>query len=225
MSARLLLHASIMVVVGVSCRRSEVALPGRAAHPVYHVEARLPEGWVATLGHDAIIPVDTWFLHPQGVERVGVRLMLDWQPRRGRHSSGFPGGRDGDEVPSTKTVGGASRSGELFLQRTAFRIDFDVGEVAVSVVATVGDDRDWPSIDAVLRGLRFDPNARPAVVSSARRGLDLARRWATEHGFPTDGIVSTSEDRMAPTQHFTVFHRRGLESLTITPATGSIQAQ
>ncbi|MFO0610846.1 MAG: hypothetical protein U0324_47225 [Polyangiales bacterium] len=62
-------------------------------------------------------------------------------------------------------------------------------------------------------------------MSSAHRGLDLARRWATEHGFPTDGIASTSEDRVAPTQHFTVFHRRGLESLTITPATGSIQTQ
>ncbi|MFO0610847.1 MAG: hypothetical protein U0324_47230 [Polyangiales bacterium] len=137
MSARSFLRASIMVVAGVACRRSEVALPGRAAHPVYHVEARLPEGWVATAGHDRIIPVDTWFLHPQGVERVGVRLMLDWQPRRGRHSSGFPGRRDGDEVPSTKTVGGASRSGELLLRRTAFRAEFDVGEVAASVVATV----------------------------------------------------------------------------------------
>jgi hypothetical protein len=225
MSARSLLRASIVALVGVSCRRSEVALPGRATHPVYRVEAQLPEGWVATPGHNPIIPVDTWFLHPQGGERVGVRLMLDWQPRRGRHSSGFPGGRDGDEAPSTKTVGGAPRSGELFLRRAAFRSDFDVGELAVSVVATVGDDQDWASIDAVLRGLRFDPSARPAVVSSARRGLDLARRWATEHGFPTDGIASTSEDRMAPTQHFAVFHRRGLESLTITVATGSIEVQ
>lgn len=54
MSARSLLHASIVVVVGVSCRRSEVALPGRAAHPVYRVEAQLPAGWVATPGHDRI---------------------------------------------------------------------------------------------------------------------------------------------------------------------------
>ncbi len=213
---------------GPSAAHAELAgRPRRASWPPTQssLAASLPEGWRADVGHNEIIPVDTWHLHPQGVERAGVRLMLAWLPRLGRHSAGFPGGLDGDEAPAVMNVGGVERRGERFDSRKGYRADFEVGELAVSVIATVREEEDWPAVRAVLRALRFAPDARPAVVSEARSALDLARRWAAARGTTGGDIVYTGPAAAPGRHHFTVFHGRELTSLVITPSTGAVVAR
>ncbi len=197
----------------------EVGLPG------YGISAAVPDAWVAEAKHNEAIPAEAWRIHPKGHEDEGVWLLVDWLPRRGRHSAYYPGGAGTDTKGSRVVVAGVPRDGNTS-EAAFFRADFDVGEVALSVTVVAHDDDTRTTARQILARMRFDPSARPPdFPSPARRGLDLARGWATAHGHPTDGIVYTGPLPDTAQQGFTVFFDNGLQTLRVDPTTGKVEAR
>lgn len=214
-------------VAAVGCRGDrapEVALTEVAVHPVYRVRAELPAGWVAEATHAPIYPADLWSLHPAGpIGAPSVTLILGWLPRGGRQSAFFPGDRDDDAHPATLTIGGVARTGTSERGGHSFKLDFEVGELAVSISTLVSDDAQRATVEAVLARLAFDAAARPpGPPTPARRALDLARRWAGEHGYPADGLAYVGLAAGTPLHAFTLFHPRGLVALRVDVAAGTV---
>ena len=190
-------------------------------HPVYRVRAALPAGWVADATAAPIYPADEWTLHPAATDGApAVTLILGWLPRGGRHSAMFPGGRLDDAHATTRRIGGVEREGTGEGNDRYFKIDFDVGELAVSIATAAATDGDRPVIDAILDQLAFDAAARPpGFPSPARHALELARGWATANGFPTAGIVFVGQPPGTTAFAFTVFHAGGLVPLRVDGVT------
>nr|HEX4314767.1 hypothetical protein [Kofleriaceae bacterium] len=192
-------------------------------HPVYGVRAELPADWIAEQAHSDLYPADTWWLHPATANTPAVTLILGWLPRGGRHSASFPGGLTEDARADTRTIGGVARAGTAEKGDRSFKVDFDAGELAVSIRGYALDDATRVTVDAVMAQLAFDDDARPAdFPSPARRALDLARAWARERGLPTERIVTTGAPAGASYVALTVFHPRGLHALRVDPASGAI---
>jgi hypothetical protein len=103
-----------------------------------------------------------------------------------------------------------------------FMVDFDVGELAVSIRTSADTAGDQRVVDAILEAIEIDPAARPAVASPARGALELARRWAADHGFPTDHIVYVGQPANDARHAFTVFHATGLVSLRVDIASATV---
>jgi hypothetical protein len=204
------------------CGSPNVELTQQVTHPVYGVQASLPLGWVADASHDDVYPADVWRLHPaDGGVRTGVTLILAWQPRGGRHSAGFPGGDSEDSHAATRVVGGLPRNGTAEDDDSRFLVDFDAGELAVSISTFGTSEADRHATAAVLAHLSFDDLPVPEPTPQ-RRALDHVRAWATEHGFPTDGIVYVGAPPNDTRHAFTLFHDRGLVPLRVD-ANGNVE--
>lgn len=212
------MRAWLVAIAACGTRTPEVALPQVVTHPVYRVHAELPEGWVADAASAPIYPADSWMLHPADSNTPVVALVLGWLPRGGRQSAFFPGGREEGGRAETRTIGGASREG--LRESNSFLVDFDVGELAVSVRTYATDDASRATVDAIVSHLAFDPAARaPDHPTPARRALELARGWARSHGYPTDNIVLVGKPGPFA---FTVFHGNGLVPLEVDPDTSTV---
>jgi hypothetical protein len=210
------MRALALLAVACGGRAPEVELSRTVEHPLYRVRADLPAGWVADAAHAEIYPADSWMLHPAAGTDPSVSLILGWLPRGGRQSAFFPGGREADAHAETRTIGGAPREG--LREGSSFLVDFDVGELAVSIRAHATADAGRATADAIVAHLAFDPAARPPDhPRPARRALELARAWAVRNGQPSDHIVSTgaSPDGI---YSFTLFHARGLVPLRVDVA-------
>ena len=192
------------------------------SHPVYRVTADLPPGWVADATHSALYPADTWTLHAPGAPPASfdpsVTLILGWLPRGGRQSAFFPGEREEGGRRETRTIGGAPRDG-LAESRT-FLVDFDVGDLAVSIRTYGTDDAKRAIADAVVAQLAFDPVRAPP--SEQRAALELARAWATQHGHATSSIVYVGHAAGTKLHAFTLFHEHGLVPLRVDVAARTV---
>ena len=220
---------AIVVVVAlgavVACggHAPELALTKTVEHPVYRVRAMLPAGWVADAAHADIYPADTWTLHPAGARTPMVALVLGWLPRGGRQSAFFPGERDDDAHHETRMIGGAARDGLVENGGRSFKMDFDIGELAVSISTWADDATARATIDEIVAHLAFDAAAHPASgPSPARRALELARGWAKQHGHSPDGLVYVGDLPGTRLQAFTLFHGRGLIALRVDLTTGTV---
>ena len=212
-----------LALVACGGRASEIALPQTVEHPLYRVRAMLPAGWVADAARAPIYPADTWSLHPTGALEPRGTLILGWLPRGGRQSAMFPGERDSDAHHEARTIGGVSRDGLVESAGRSFKVDFDVGELAVSIATWASDDAQRATVDAIVAHLAFDPAARaPDHPSPARRALELARAWAKQHGHPPDGLVYVGQPPGSPLYAFTLFHAKGLVALRVDLAAGTV---
>ncbi len=193
------------------------------AHPTYGIRASLPEGWAAEASHSDVIPADVWALRPAGKPLPAVVLLLGWLPRGGRQSAFFPGGRVEDAHPASIGIAGAARAGMLESSDRHFMADFDAGELAVSVNASVERSSDWPVVRAILAHLALDAVAPPP--SEPRRALDLARGYAAREKLPSAGIVYVGPGPRAETHRFTLLHDRGPIPLLVDVAAGRVEPE
>jgi len=211
-----------VLAVIAACGAPTVDLPTPIEHASYPIRARVPVGWTAEASHAAIYPADVWLLHPRDRSDTGIQIILGWLPRGGRQSAYFPGGTVPDAHPVSRRIGGISRDGTGENADRHFRIDFDVGELAVSIHAFATTDEQARVIDAILDAVTIDSDPRPATLSPARRAFELAREWAKRNGFPTDHIVYVGPLANDSRYGFTVFHDRGLVPLGVDLASATV---
>jgi hypothetical protein len=210
---------AVLLAIAACSSAPAVDLPISIQHPSYPVHVRLPAGWTAEATRADIYPADVWALHGPGGH---VTLILGWLPRGGRQSAMFPGGRLEDTQPAIRRIAGEMREGIVEGGGRYFLIDFDVGELAVSVKTAATSDAAVRAIDAILDSIAIDPAAKPVTPSPARQAFELAREWARNNGLPTDHIVYVGQPPNDSRHAFTVFHDSGLVPLRVDLTTSTV---
>jgi hypothetical protein len=188
----------------------------------YPITARIPKNWRAEASRNEIIPVDSWIL--SGIasdERVIVSI--EWLPRSGRHSSGFPGGRVGTERHESMVVAGKQRDVIVVEEENLVRTDFDTNALAVSVIGHSKTDRALSIVRKVMESILVDesvnppPSAVPGLLA-----LELTRAFARSKGLPDTGIVTTRPGNEPNTFNMTIFHSHGLVGVLADVSAGRV---